>query len=89
VVEHFNQLGWLSVEKRVKLNQLCLIHKIITYSAPMYLSIFLKLILEMSTNTTPEPETLFLYTGTVEWNNLPQQLKAKPTITSFKKNVKS
>lgn len=32
---------------------------------------------------------IFLYTGTVEWNRLPQQLKAMQTITSFKTNVKN
>ena len=103
-VDMFRDLGWQSIENRVKYNKAVLTYKALHDQTPEYVSKLLKpvsqthgLNLRSSENGDlhmPLARTA-LYSGAFScsapklWNSLPQSVKNCDTLNSFKKSLKT
>lgn len=101
--DNFKQLGWLPVGKRVTQIRLGLVHRIVNNTAPRYLTSYFRFIRDVHKYNTRSRDSdihcvqfksnfgknAFLYTGAVEWNNMPLHIKSIQGRNTFKRKVKS
>ena len=100
----FKDLGWLSLERRLKYNKAVLTYKALNNMTPAYISSMLKpvsqthcLNLRSSVNGTlyvPKSRTTlyngaFSYSAPKLWNSLPQPIRNCDTLNAFKKSLKT
>ena len=100
----FKELGWLSVERRLKYNKAVLTYKALNNLTPAYISSMLKpvsqthcLNLRSSVNGTlyvPKSRTTlyngaFSFSASKLWNSLPQPVRNCDTLNAFKKSLKT
>ena len=100
----FDRLEWLSVPKRLMYNKAVLTYKALNNLAPAYISGLLKPVSEIHTRSlrssengllsVPRSRTAlydrsFSYSASKLWNALPQSIRTKPSLKSFKTSLKA
>ena len=100
----FDRLEWLSVPKRLMFNKAVLTYKALNNLAPAYISGLLKPVSETHTRSlrssengllsVPRSRTAlydrsFSYSASKLWNALPQSIRTKPSLKSFKTSLKA
>ena len=100
----FERLEWLSVPKRLMYNKAVLTYKALNNLAPAYISGLLKPVSETHTRSlrssengllsVPRSRTAlydrsFSYSASKLWNALPQSIRTKPSLKSFKTSLKA
>ena len=98
------QLHWLPISERIKYKTACMCYKVITGSAPSYLSELLHLYSpSRSLRSSSDTRMLkiqrfnrkthgfrtFSQFGPYIWNNLPQDIRHSATLSSFKSQLKT
>lgn len=101
ISEKFAESGWLKLHEKFTLNLACLIYKINLHHEPTYL--FSKLLrgsnvhgcntrhcdlYTVPRHRTTEFQRSFSYNAAKIYNKLPQDIKASPSLISFRKNLK-
>lgn len=100
--QHFKSLGWLTVEDRVTMLKLRLVHGIFLDSAPSYFRGYFKRVSDSHNHRTRASDanvnvfrfrtvvgkSTFAYTGAIAWNSLPASLKSIVSKNLFKVAVK-
>ena len=100
----FERLEWLSVPKRLMYNKAVLTYKALNNLAPAYISGLLKPVSETHTRSLRSSENgllsvpisrtalydrSFSYSASKLWNALPQSIRTKPSLKSFKTSLKA
>ena len=98
-----SDLHWLSVENRIRYKVACLSFAVVSGSAPPYLSDLLHVytpssqlrssadsrIFRVPRRRRQLGQRAFSYFGPVVWNDLPFSLRHSPSLSTFKKGLKT
>ena len=91
----FEKLNWLPLLDRLKYNECIQVYKALNDDSPLYMSeLFTKNSTNLRSSTMDKlfvPRNCkksFSFTGAINWNNLPAELRSLKSLTQFKENLK-
>ena len=95
--QKFSILGTLPLEKQLKMNKAVLVYKVLNGLSADYLDHLcrkptqrygsINLIVPFA--RIDLYKTSFSFSGSVLWNNIPKEIRAKPSLPSFKKALRA
>ena len=97
--EVYSRLNWTDLQTKWKINRCLMVHKCLNNNVPEYLQNHFNCVnhryntrqsenLSIPRNRTVQGQRSFKYTGTKDYNSIPQNLKSIESHQSFKRNVK-